>query len=115
MFFIFQAEDGIRDTSVTGVQTCALPIYQKRRGKGAMEFCKEDFLHTILPAFASVLVCVALIRAQPDLGTSLAIPLLARTLVFLARLSWQWRAPGSSVALPPLYLLIRRAACRLAG
>src|SRR5437879_10738633 len=27
MFFFFQAEDGIRDTSVTGVQTCALPIY----------------------------------------------------------------------------------------
>src|SRR5437762_11423894 len=31
MFFFFQAEDGIRDTSVTGVQTCALPIFQ--RGK----------------------------------------------------------------------------------
>src|SRR4030066_672385 len=26
-FFFFQAEDGIRDSSVTGVQTCALPIY----------------------------------------------------------------------------------------
>src|SRR5260370_32231347 len=25
-FFFFQAEDGIRDSSVTGVQTCALPI-----------------------------------------------------------------------------------------
>src|SRR5262249_56659247 len=25
----FQAEDGIRDWSVTGVQTCALPIYEK--------------------------------------------------------------------------------------
>ena len=25
-FFVFQAEDGRRDTSVTGVQTCALPI-----------------------------------------------------------------------------------------
>ena len=25
-FFFFQAEDGIRDRSVTGVQTCALPI-----------------------------------------------------------------------------------------
>src|SRR5437762_1476104 len=25
----FQAEDGIRDTSVTGVQTCALPIYSR--------------------------------------------------------------------------------------
>src|SRR5260370_27324727 len=29
-FFFFQAEDGIRDSSVTGVQTCALPIYRRR-------------------------------------------------------------------------------------
>src|SRR2546422_10629509 len=27
-FFFFQAEDGIRDVAVTGVQTCALPIAQ---------------------------------------------------------------------------------------
>src|SRR5437762_7406384 len=27
IIFFFQAEDGIRDTSVTGVQTCALPIW----------------------------------------------------------------------------------------
>src|SRR5262249_57708709 len=27
--FFFQAEDGIRDWSVTGVQTCALPIYSQ--------------------------------------------------------------------------------------
>src|SRR5256885_11156969 len=27
LFFFFQAEDGIRDYKVTGVQTCALPIY----------------------------------------------------------------------------------------
>src|ERR1017187_10628922 len=40
-FFFFQAEDGIRDTSVTGVQTCALPIsrqpdaeYRRLRGFG---------------------------------------------------------------------------------
>src|SRR5260370_27672364 len=31
MFFFFQAEDGIRDSSVTGVQTCALPIYVSQR------------------------------------------------------------------------------------
>src|SRR5260370_5424486 len=30
VFFFFQAEDGIRDSSVTGVQTCALPIYAGR-------------------------------------------------------------------------------------
>src|ERR1022692_3156525 len=31
-FFFFQAEDGIRDYKVTGVQTCALPICGSRRG-----------------------------------------------------------------------------------
>src|SRR2546422_11074348 len=29
-FFFFQAEDGIRDVAVTGVQTCALPICVRR-------------------------------------------------------------------------------------
>src|SRR5256886_9529929 len=29
--FFFQAEDGIRDLTVTGVQTCALPIYRSYR------------------------------------------------------------------------------------
>src|SRR5699024_7875611 len=33
-FFFFQAEDGIRDRNVTGVQTCALPIY-------SIESCEE--------------------------------------------------------------------------
>src|SRR5256885_12147267 len=39
--FFFQAEDGIRDYKVTGVQTCALPIFTYRRmapqtgGKGS--------------------------------------------------------------------------------
>src|SRR2546426_8244867 len=30
-FFFFQAEDGIRDYKVTGVQTCALPIFHMGR------------------------------------------------------------------------------------
>src|SRR3712207_8875524 len=30
IFFFFQAEDGIRDIGVTGVQTCALPISDTR-------------------------------------------------------------------------------------
>src|SRR5215467_4139689 len=30
IFFFFQAEDGIRDYKVTGVQTCALPIYPRQ-------------------------------------------------------------------------------------
>src|SRR3712207_8482174 len=30
--FFFQAEDGIRDIGVTGVQTCALPIFRQHVG-----------------------------------------------------------------------------------
>src|SRR2546430_9254266 len=30
MDFFFQAEDGIRDLTVTGVQTCALPIFGRK-------------------------------------------------------------------------------------
>src|SRR2546430_3593449 len=33
-FFFFQAEDGIRDLTVTGVQTCALPILSSGRPAG---------------------------------------------------------------------------------
>src|SRR5690606_41080165 len=33
-FFFFQAEDGIRDFHVTGVQTCALPIWARAAGGG---------------------------------------------------------------------------------
>src|SRR2546430_7330323 len=34
-FFFFQAEDGIRDLTVTGVQTCALPISARSPGRRA--------------------------------------------------------------------------------
>src|SRR2546429_6364547 len=42
IFFFFQAEDGIRDVAVTGVQTCALPISSGcsamgRTGRPSME------------------------------------------------------------------------------
>src|SRR5207247_9074351 len=35
LFFFFQAEDGIRDPLVTGVQTCALPIWGRQCGREA--------------------------------------------------------------------------------
>src|SRR5207237_6817347 len=36
-FFFFQAEDGIRDSSVTGVQTCALPISEGPGGDDLLQ------------------------------------------------------------------------------
>src|SRR5687768_17750164 len=38
VFFFFQAEDGIRDVAVTGVQTCALPIYLAGYGPVGWEY-----------------------------------------------------------------------------
>src|SRR5690349_24158406 len=51
-FFFFQAEDGIRDLYVTGVQTCALPILEVMQGKGQVE-PDEDVLEDGI-AFAGV-------------------------------------------------------------
>src|SRR5205809_3515423 len=44
--FFFQAEDGIRDVAVTGVQTCALPIYRRQTvpGLGDIYFPASRFL-----------------------------------------------------------------------
>src|SRR5690349_21910731 len=42
-YFFFQAEDGIRDLYVTGVQTCALPI-SHMGSCDASEFSAEDML-----------------------------------------------------------------------
>src|SRR5689334_25149232 len=46
-FFFFQAEDGIRDGTVTGVQTCALPIL----ARGQILFTEGELcrgLHVVL-------------------------------------------------------------------
>src|SRR2546429_7145493 len=39
IFFFFQAEDGIRDVAVTGVQTCALPISNTFAMEAVAELC----------------------------------------------------------------------------
>src|SRR6266404_8400659 len=47
MFFFFQAEDGIRDKLVTGVQTCALPISKIEAGKLDLERIDMDLRGTV--------------------------------------------------------------------
>src|SRR5690625_5537102 len=43
--FFFQAEDGIRDGHVTGVQTCALPIYEGTGNR--LKLLEEDILKNV--------------------------------------------------------------------
>src|SRR5688572_31496305 len=45
-FFFFQAEDGIRDLTVTGVQTCALPISQTWVERHFESYLNNPNLHT---------------------------------------------------------------------
>src|SRR5215475_15312789 len=49
-FFFFQAEDGIRDFHVTGVQTCALPIWPR---KLASETGRPDWSVSVKPGAAA--------------------------------------------------------------
>src|SRR5207253_7986783 len=53
-FFFFQAEDGIRDGHVTGVQTCALPIYHRN-------FAERTALNSPLQGTAADLIKLAMI------------------------------------------------------
>src|SRR5256885_11706341 len=54
-FFFFQAEDGIRDYKVTGVQTCALPIWKVSFTKSPGQFSFGDGSHYLTPAdFAKI-------------------------------------------------------------
>src|SRR5690625_7796924 len=62
LFFFFQAEDGIRDGHVTGVQTCALPIY--RAGGGSTQD-RVGFHHG----------CSSACRCEPVNAQLLPVPL----------------------------------------
>src|SRR5256885_7305356 len=42
LYFFFQAEDGIRDYKVTGVQTCALPIFELRQALEPWQVLGEE-------------------------------------------------------------------------
>src|SRR5437016_10379659 len=51
--FFFQAEDGIRDWSVTGVQTCALPIYPETDRESACGIRSRSIADRAFPCAAS--------------------------------------------------------------
>ena len=86
----------------------------RRRGAVQMDFRKEDLIHTILPAAAPILVSVALIVMQPDLGTSVDIVLIMGAVLFVAGLSWKWLVAGVAVAMPLLFIAVTHVSYRAA-
>src|SRR5260221_5515709 len=59
LFFLLQAEDGIRDHCVTGVQTCALLISSRRRHTRSLcdwssDVCSSDLAHSDLVKLSNI-------------------------------------------------------------
>src|SRR2546430_10563332 len=67
-FFFFQAEDGIRDLTVTGVQTCALPIWRYATGSATyLAWNRVSFANVIYHAKSNLLFSVEYRHTQTRL------------------------------------------------
>src|SRR5207244_7262405 len=83
-FFFFQAEDGIRDDLVTGVQTCALPICVRLAKERHPALVLTDIQ---LPGINGI-TALGQLRADP---TTRAIPVIAVTASEIGRASCRER------------------------
>src|SRR2546429_6378479 len=96
MCFFFQAEDGIRDVAVTGVQTCALPIFY-----AAAAFNEHNPWWLVMPDVTRYLQRMSLLLRQgnPANDVALLLPTDDAWAQFTATLSG---LPGESrTDLPP--------------
>src|SRR5256885_3389332 len=97
-FFFFQAEDGIRDYKVTGVQTCALPISHARDELGISETLSARPLQAAMASAGSFAVGAAMPLAVVLLAPeqSLLYWIVATAIVFLALLGAAAAAVGGT-------------------
>src|SRR3712207_7051572 len=73
-FFFFQAEDGIRDIGVTGVQTCALPISALvgARSSSAVLPCEHSAFRRHSPGTCGPRACLGPDPAAEDAGAKIS-------------------------------------------
>src|SRR5699024_11462186 len=70
VYFFFQAEDGIRDRNVTGVQTCALPIWLGMRWRGETRVASPGHRVILDRSGRGQAVLLAAISKSPALSLS---------------------------------------------
>jgi cell division protein FtsW len=85
-----------------------LEIRRAPRGFGV-----NDPVRTLLPALGTVLLIVALILAEPDMGTACMIVLIAGVMLFVSGLDMRYIFGAVLAAIPAVYLLIARTPYRL--
>jgi cell division protein FtsW len=66
----------------------------------------NDIRHTLLPCLVVISVFVGLIVAEPDLGTSVCIAIVAFIVLFAAGLRYKYVVAAMLSAIPPLFCLI---------
>src|SRR6202142_2524919 len=88
-----------------------LAYFLEGRAK-SMPTSMDDWRNTLLPAAAPVLVLLALIVLQPDLGTAIACAGIAACIFYVAGMRLRYFAYAFGAALVPLYLLIFHVAWR---
>jgi cell division protein FtsW len=74
----------------------------------------DDWRHAVLPAVLPVLILVALILKEPDLGTALVCLAVSAILLYLARLPWKYYAMGAIAAAPVMYYMLFHVGWRAA-
>ncbi|HUJ32031.1 MAG TPA: putative lipid II flippase FtsW [Candidatus Acidoferrum sp.] len=85
-----------------------LEIRRAPRGFGV-----NDPMRSLLPTLGTVFLMVALVLAEPDMGTACMIAFIAGIMLFVAGLSLRFVVPAAFAALPVIYLLIVRVPYRL--
>jgi cell division protein FtsW len=73
----------------------------------------NDPLHTLAPAFGTLLLLAGLVLAEPDMGTACMIFLIGLVMLFVSGLSLRYIAATGLAAIPAIYLLIVRVPYRL--
>jgi cell division protein FtsW len=73
----------------------------------------NDPFRSILPVAGTLLLVVALVLAEPDMGTACMISLIAFVMLYVSGLSLRYVAGAILAALPAVYLLIVRVPYRL--
>src|SRR5208282_1895488 len=85
-----------------------LEVRREPRGPGV-----NDFRQTLLPAVGAVLLMVALVYKEPDLGTACMIFFIAAVMLFIAGLSYRYIVGAALAAVPVIYIAIASVPYRL--
>jgi cell division protein FtsW len=85
-----------------------LEIRREPRGPGV-----NNLTQTLLPALGSVLLIVALVYKEPDMGTACMIFFIAAVMLFIAGLSYRYIFGAAIAAIPLIYIAIASVPYRL--